>query len=205
VIDVKLIVVPGMGYPDYRRVVPDATATAGPAVMRVDMDRAEAMEAMTRLMALRDGTRSMCASLVLAGGRVAVTGADAEAGHGEEVLRKADWEWAARRPARARTLSASFNARYLRDLLGGIKAARVSLWLRFIDAGTRMGDPAVLTACGEAEPPRVPVAGVAPGRRLVLMPMRGTDHDDAVVTDLAARMAGAPAGAAGAGILDAAE
>lgn len=205
VVSAKLINVGGNGYPNWRRVLPDATATVGPAVMRVDMDRAEATEVLTRLLGLRDGGRSMAVSLVLASGRVAVTGTCVDHGHGDEVLRKAGWSWVARRPANMRPLSASFNLRYLRDLLGGIKAARVSLWLRHYDDAERMGDPSVLTACGEVEPPVVPVEGIAPVRRLVLMPMRAADHGDAVVTDLAERMAGEPAGAAGAGVLGAAE
>uniref|UniRef100_UPI003BAB8973 DNA polymerase III subunit beta family protein n=1 Tax=Stappia sp. TaxID=1870903 RepID=UPI003BAB8973 len=182
-------------FPDWRRVVPGAVAVKQlDALMRVDLDRAEAMEAVTRLRAL-DGPAVPSLGMVLAEGRVALTSLSRDIGTGEEYLRKSSWCWVSSPwHVSARPLVAAVAPQYLLQMLGTLRGEqRVSLWLRHIEDAEQMAAPLTMTAFGEEEPPVTPAEGETPGRRLVLMPQRSFKHDDGLVAEVAARLVGSGA------------
>ncbi|WP_249696474.1 hypothetical protein [Stappia sp. WLB 29] len=194
-------------FPDWRRLVGERNDGDAVSLMRVDLDRAEMREALTRLTALSGDATNRAAGLVLAAGRVALTSVNPDAGTGEEALRKASWLWVGPADERGDPMVASFNVYYLRDMLGVWRGnERVHMWLRYdrgddrhgLPAYDGLGRPACVTRQGDAEPPAVQDGAADPLPRVIIMPMRFLRRLDGVVSEVASRLAAraADAGAA---------
>ena len=176
-------------FPDWRRLVGDKTDGDAVSLMRVDFDRAELRESLTRLAALTSDS-NRAAGIVLAGGRVALTSVNPDTGMGEEALRKASWQWVGPADERGEPMAASFNLYYLRDMLDVWRGnERVHMWLRFDAKYAETGRPAYVTRQGDAEPPAVQDGEADPLPRVLIMPMRFLDRRGGVVAEVAGRLA----------------
>lgn len=185
-------------FPNWRRLVADRNDGDAVSLMRVDFDRAEMREALTRLTALSGDATNRAAGIVLAAERVALTSVNPDSGMGEEALRKASWQWVGPADKRGDPMVASFNVHYLRDMLGVWRGSeRVHMWLRFDSGYDSPGLPvygglgrfACVTRDGEAEPAAVQDGEADPRPRVIIMPMRGIDRLDGVATEVAGRLA----------------